>query len=147
MKKMIGTLLLAAAVVNVSWICYVVGRKRQKPLRPISGRLDNIKLESPNYTDTSKVGTRISFDFQVIANETTKLENALAYVCSMNHTGETAAHERPLFRPTIFPYILRKGSKLNFSGTVYVDDVRPEDINKNTLTVEFTDSTGAKYFI
>jgi hypothetical protein len=150
MRKMSGILLFAATLiaipVSVRLAMAFFDRKQRQPqsLKPITGRITSIRIESPNYTDTTRVGSRISFDFQIFFHETAKLESAVVYVSGRDHT----AYERPLFRSTIFfPYVARKDSSPTFSSSIYVDDVKPEDINQDTLAIEMTDSMGVKYFI
>jgi hypothetical protein len=144
---MSGILLLSATFVAipvaVRLVMALLDRKRPQPQKPITGKINGVTVESPHYTDTNRVGSRIDFDVYLSAHETIKLESAVAYVSGNDHK----AYERPLFRPSIFPHVVRKGNNLVFSGSVYVDDVKPEDINKDTFAIEFTDSTGVKYFI
>jgi hypothetical protein len=149
MRKMSGILLFTASLVAIPvsvrlvMALFEAMARRPQNQKSITGRIDNVMVESPHYTDTNRVGSRITFDFQIFAHEITKLVQASVHIADKDHT----AYERPLFRPNIFPYVVRRDDKLALSGSVYVDDVRPEAINKNTITIELTDVTGVKYFI
>lgn len=120
--------------------------KRQAAV-PFGGVLEGIEVCRPNYTDTTRIGSRIDFTLRLWGGGSTKtkIKSAVAFVPDRN----VVLYERTLQRqnPIQYNYVFQRGTEIPFDVCVYVDGVAPEEIEADFISVEVTDTEDNKFTI
>ena len=154
MKKIMYNLLIGLGAIGglgliFKGISIILVKTHKEDIVPLRGTIDSIKIVPPRYVDPRRVGARIDFTLHLWGtNETrVKIHNATALISSK--ASSTTVWERPLLgqNPVSKNYVFHKGIAAPFTVCAYVDDIKPQDVDANSLVVEITDTMGKKYLI
>ena len=147
MKKMLPYLILAPLV---GWVvaCIVYRRRaNREPVKPFCGHIESIRVASPKYTDSTRIGTRIDFMLRLwgTGEEKTKIKSITASVTANGFNMYT----RPLLRqnPVRYNYVFHKGVNVPFDVCMYLDDIKPQDVDADSIIVEIEDYEGHQHLI
>jgi LPXTG-motif cell wall-anchored protein len=149
MKKMIQLLLIGAGI--ITGIAFVVRRRKKQPpdTVPLRGSVEYVKIVPPRYVDPKRIGSRIDFTIHLWGTNETKVKIQNIVVLISSKTSATLTWERPLWgtNPIAKNYVFHKGIHARDGVCAYVDDVKPQDIDADSLVVQITDTMGMKYLI
>jgi hypothetical protein len=154
-KFMSGIFLFAAALVAIPISVRIamavldsIERRRQSLLPPFCGYVWDIKVVRPKYTDPTRVGSRIDFMLRLwgTGEKKTKIKSIVATVTTSVSTGMNM-YTRPLLRmnPLRYNYVYHKGVDIPYDVCMYLDDIKPDDIDGDSLVVEVTDTEGNQH--
>lgn len=147
---MIQFLLISAGI--ITGIALVIHRRKKQPpdTIPLRGSIDYVKIVPPRYVDPKRVGARIDFTLHLWGTNETKVKIQNIVVLISSKTSATLTWERSLWgksNPITKNYVFHKGIHTIDDVCAYVDDVKSQDIDANSLVVEITDIMGKKYLI
>ena len=154
MKKIMYNILIGLGAIGGLGLIFkglsvILVRTHKEDTVPLRGTLDPIKIVPPRYVDPRRVGARIDFTLHMWGTNDNhiKVQNVTALISS--RTSATTVWERPLLgqNPISKNCVFHKGIAMAFGVCAYVDDVRPQDIDADSLVVEITDTMGKKYLI
>jgi hypothetical protein len=155
MKKIMHNILIGLGALGGLGLLFkglaiiLVKTHKKEDTVPLRGAVEYIKIVPPRYVDPKRVGARIDFTLNLWGTNDTKIKIQNVNVLISSKTSTTTVWERPLWgtNPITKNYVFHKGIAARDGVCAYVDDVKPQDIDVDSLVVEITDIMGKKYLI